>query len=298
MSTLLRLSCVVVLAGSIQVGASPSETPDYWSHIQSLAEPDTPEQNLELIHYVKSLTPDELLTAARQGCVAGRNKPSLTLEWERAAAAQSNALLCFEFYFSALVDDEGGGNLLNVMTPKLINMCGDQGEALCLRCAIVARIASSPNTTFTSKLRAYVDAHLDEVDAILNKILGDPRQNALLRQEAMHALSSLLGRQVGAVCRLDPNVREMRKHTNKALNVGELVRSGELALSEDTIKALKPIAARIRANVKLLGAILADKDKEPESLRKHARRKLEAYHRSALTQLDDEIAQALQEAGE
>ena len=111
-----------------------------------------------------------------------------------------------------------------------------------------------------------------------------------------------LGRRAGEIIDSDENVRavlnEKRKHSDHVVFPSELVRSGEAALTEETLKALEPIEARIRAYIKLLGTILADEENEPEDLRKQARRRLEGYRDSALSGIDDEVEKALRQTAD
>lgn len=271
--------------------------PDFWRSIQSLAQSDTPEQNRELLNYVKSLTPKELMVAARQGCIAGENKPKLTLDWERKAAAESNALLCLEAYFGILCQDEERKQDCEEMATQVMKLLPDRDELICLRRAIVKRISYSENTRFQLAMMHYAARHPREVDGILGPIIKNRHEESDLRREAMSALSRGIHKQARAICRSDPNVRgaieEKRKHTNKLVRVSELIRAGEVTLTEETLKALEPIAARIFANVKLLGALIADEANEPADLRKQAKRTLEGYLRSPLTQVDDDIEKAL-----
>ena len=57
----------------------------------------------------------------------------------------------------------------------------------------------------------------------------------------------------------------------------ELVRSGEVTLTEETMNALALVEGRTVAYVKLLSAILADKRNEPVDLWMQAKRTLEGY---------------------
>lgn len=293
MATFSRIVWVLALTVLAQVQGSARQDVNLWNMIESLVEQGTPHGNPQLVEYLQSLTAEEMLTAARQGCDAGVNKPKLTLEWERAAAAGSNALLCLEYYFDK-------SDTIDADAIRLLDIARDTQESPWLRRAIIVRMAGgSEGSRFANKFHPYVAAHVPEVDAILSKIIAGKRENALLRREAMDALGSVLRNQVRVVWNSDPDVRqaimEKRKHTNKVVRVSELIRSGEVTLTENTIKTLKPIEERLRAYVKLLGAILADTDNEPEDLRKHATRKLETYLSSALTGIDDDVEKALQE---
>jgi predicted transcriptional regulator len=134
---------------------------------------------------------------------------------------------------------------------------------------------------------------------MLNRIVKDRTESAVFRGDAIDALAWALGEELSAICKSDANVREAireeEKQTDNVVNVSQLVRSGEVNLTDDTIKAWKPTEARIRAYIELLGTILADEENEPEELRKEARRRLEGYRKSALTGIDDDVDEALRQ---
>ena len=299
-----RVSQVLAVLAIIQAQGSQRQTLAAWERFRSLAAPplaeQTPELKEELFAYVRSLFPEDVLTAAREGCIAGENKPKLTLDWERKAAAGSNALLCLEIYFGVLFQDEGRKQACEEMAGKVVKLVADRDEIICLRRAVVMRLSYSEKTPFQLALMDYPAAHPRKVDAILGAIIKRQDEEADLRREAISALKRGIHRQVRSICRSDLNVREAirekRKQTDKVVNVSQLVRSGEVTLTDETVKALEPIGGRIRANVKLLGAILADEENAPEDLRKEARDTLEGYRKSALAGIDDEVEKALQES--
>ncbi len=302
MSAFMVVASVLALSG---LGTGQDEfraRGDFWSSIHSLAQSDTPEQNRELLNYVRSLTPEELVAAARQGCIAGENKPKLTMDWERKAAAESNALLCLEIYFEVLSQDEERKQDCEEMAETVMELLADRDQLICLRRAIVSRISYSETTAFQLAMMRYAARHPRQVDEVLGAIIENRHEESDLREEAISAVSRGIHKQVRTICRSDPNVREAievkRKHTNKLIRVSELIRAGEVTLTDETLKALKPIAARILANLRLLGPILADAENEPPDLRKQARRTLEGYRKSALTGIDDEVEKALRGAAD
>lgn len=305
MNTLVTLSWVLMIPGWADMqGHPPTDNLEHWNRFRLLAAPseDTRELHQKLVNYVKSLTPEELLTTAREGCVAGTNKPGLRLDWERQAAAESNALLCLEIYYDINGPGEDGRRRLNTLTDALIAIAGDKEESVCLRRAIMVRMFDTPKSWFQHMLHTYVDAHRLEVRTMLEKTLTDQGENVALRKQAAENLTRQLAKESSKIINADPNVREAleekRRHTNHVLCPSELVRSGEVTLTEETMKALAPVEARTIAYVKLLGAIVADERNEPEDLRKNAKRRLEGYRKSALTGIDVEVEKALRGGSE
>ena len=306
MIVLGRVTQVLAVLAIIQAQGSQRQTLDAWERFRSLAAPPLAEQTLELkeelFAYVRSLSPEDVLMAAREGCIAGENKPKLTRDWERKAAAESNALLCLEIYFEVLSQDEERNQDCEEMAKTVMKLLTDRDELICLRRAIVKRISYTENTRFQLAMMHYAARHPREVDATLGILIKDQDEEIDLRKEAVAAVGRGIHMQARTIYHSDPNVRdaikERHKHSNNLVDVSKLIRSGEVTFTEETLKALEPVEARILANVKLLGAILVDEKNEPGNLRRQARRWLEGYRQLALIGIDDEVEKALQQAAD
>lgn len=302
MTAFPRLVCTFLIVGCGGLQASAKTGEATWRQIKTLAEKGTAHGNPDLLAYMNSLTPEDVIVAARVGCAEGARNTRLTLQSERRVAGQSNALMCFEFYFEAVRGDDNRNDNLNTVIEKLVDMLDDKVESSCLRGAVLVRLSTSRNTLFADSLHKYVHAKLAHVTIVLNSIVKDRTGSALFRCDAIRALVWALGEEVSAIYRSDPNVREILKEkgkdTNNVVDVSGLVRCGEVSLTEETLRALNPFKEQIRQLVEILGTILADEKNEPGDLRKQARRTLEGYRKSALAGIDDEVEKALQRAAD
>ena len=299
------VSQVLMVVALVPLDDGSPQRLDAWERFRSLAAPppamQTAELKQELFAYIKSLTSEDLFIVARQGCAAGENNPRLRLDWERKAAAESNALLCLEIYFEMFFQGDKWRQECGELAGKLAKRVADREECSCLRRAILKRISYSDSTRFQVAMMDYAAVHVSEVDRLLATIIKDQGEETELRKEAISAIKRAIHKQVRTICHSDSNVRkaieENRRHTDAPVNVSELVRSGEAAFTQQTMDALEPVAERMRTNVKLLSEIVAQRDRS-EKLRDEARRALESYRRLAVTQLDQEIDKALQQGGE
>ncbi len=300
MDIFLRAACALIVAAVVQAAPPGNGEPVYWSEIDSLVQQSSPQGAPRVLAYMRLLEPDELVTAARQGCLAGENKPGLASDHDVAAAAESNALMCFEFYYEALRDDERGAARLSLLTKKLIDIVGDEDECLCLRRALAARLSTSPNTVFAKALLGYAGENLDTTVAILNRIVSKPDENARLREQAVAAIGSLLHERVSEICRSDANMRralaEKREHSSDVVRAGDLLRSGEVTLTESSTSALKLVNERVLIYLTLLSEILANEEDHPERLVREAMRRLDSFRSSEAAALDGRIEEILQQS--
>ena len=291
MTGCLRGVCVLLLAGCALADKPPEAHSTIWRDIRALAARGTAQGNPELVAYLKSLTAEEMLLAARQACEEAANRPIAPNEVPREGAAEVYVGLCLHYYFDRIAVDPGAQILLAVVR--------DIEDSALLRSGILARMGDSPETESEQTLQRYMEMHRPELDAILTKILGDRNDDPIVRAEVIGTLTWLLTEQTRKIILADANRHAIWEQTHEVVPVGRLMRSGELTLTEESLKALEPLEARALTYVKLLGAILADEKNEPEELRKRARRALERrYKRLPFPDLDKEIDKALQQPSE
>ena len=235
-----------------------------------------------------------MITAARQACREVEDDPEEHHDAPAWAAAEMSVMLCLHHYFEKVNVSEGSGILLRIV--------GNESECSLFRRAIVAYMYGKPKTRFQQTFQTYTEAHRSEVYDMLVAILMNSRDDVVVRDEVIESLGRQIGKQAREIIESDENVREgvreKRRHTDNAIFVNELIRTDDIALTEETVEKLKPVEARVLAYVKLLGTILGNDKNEPEELRKHARRRLEAYRRSVLRGIDAEVEKALASAGE
>lgn len=60
----------VVLSAAVLLSGSPNRGKEIWSRIESIAEKSHSRNDPEIIEYLRSLSPEEIFAAARQGCDA------------------------------------------------------------------------------------------------------------------------------------------------------------------------------------------------------------------------------------
>ena len=230
--------------------------------------------NPGLVRYVETLTREQLLIAARQGCEAVVNDPRYTEDWERTAAAASNAAECVIYYLDKAETGEHFQALLDIV--------GDETEPPGLREAVIGQMTVTPHTAGIVAFQAYVEPREDVVYALLYRIIDDREEAARLRRQASGSLSRMLGKRYSTALLADANLRAAKQTATKAVRSMELVRSGAVTLEESTVHALEPVEALIYEDAERMGRILACPEEEPEFLRQHAQRVLQGYERLPL----------------
>lgn len=290
----VKIGCAILLIGSAQYSRDPQDGVAICRKIQSFVHDTHSRKDPRLVEYLKSLRPEEALAAARYACAETANNPEfqeLPAE-SRSIGAAKSALLCLSYFFHNCESIKTGGDML-------VKVAADKREHPSLRLAIVASMTGGTSRrypAFIESLGAFVEAHEKDVNSLLTKVAMDKQENVFLRSETIQIISGRLGKKGRSICMSDPNVQEAinekRKQTDEVVSVEQLVRSGEVTLTEETVKALNPVVEGVRANVKLLAEIIADEN-EPAHLRKQPKSTLESYRRSPLTQVDDEIDKAL-----
>lgn len=293
MSNLAGLTWLLVLLTSEPRAGAEVARAEPWGRVLSLMEQGTPDGNAERVGFLKSLGRDEMLLCARQACAEVTSLAGEMRDMPPADVAEIYVLTCLHYYFEKVDRDEGANILLGIVS--------DRAESGFLRRALISRMWNR-DEPFDGEFQAYLKTEEPRLTGLLTGIVNDRKEQLFIRMAAMDCLGVRLGRQVNRIIRSDPHVRdvvkEKRKHSDHVVSTNVLVRSGEVSLAEETVRALKPIEARMRAYIEVLGAILGDEANEPEDLRKHARHRLEGCRRSAITALDNEVDRTLQRTGE
>ena len=288
----LGFLCLIPLSGAVQSNRCCQVIAEPWGRIRSFLEQDTGRVDPLFAEYLESLTTEDMLLAARQACEEVRREAGEMRDMPSEAVAELYVMVCLHQYFAKTDRDKGGAALLKIVS--------DRTELPFLRRALISRMWER-DEEFDAEFQTYVTNNEAQVTGVLTNTLKGP-DDPLVRTMALRCLGVRLGRQVSEIIRTDPDMAkvliERRKHTNKVIHAAELVRSGEVTLTEDTMKALAPVEARTVTYVKVLGAILAGEGNEPEELRRQAKRMLEGYRKSALTGIDDEVEKALVGGGE
>jgi len=273
MTLVAALACLFSLAPGLSAPQTPE---DLWDRYRTLAATGTAHANPELEAFLKSLTPEQMLAAARHGCDEAE---VIDDPYGRAAACASAIVAFLSNYFDNSPSEEEGAR-------ALLQIIANDAESPWLRYGVVACLSLSKGVEFGNTFRHFAIVQIEQVQALLSKIIADPAENHLLRAQAIQALSSMITDQARAVYNNDPNVRAENRRTGQVVHVGRMVRAGELQLAPETVNAMKPIEERLLDNARLLGQIAADQN-EDEHVRKHARRALEGYRDQPLERSEE-----------
>lgn len=272
-SPYLMCGCVLLIHVTGTNLGSPRDATDVWTQIRSFDNP--PEGNPDLIAFLKSLSPAQMLTAARQ---ASDEAAKFASDGERAAAGDFNVIFCLEYYFENSADRD-------MAAQRLLAIVSDKTESPWFRRAILVAISSGRKTSFLDSLISYVTGRMPAFTEALEGVLTDPQENPWVRRAGIESMHSLISEQARVVYMSDSNVLALNRRTGRAVAVGEMVRSGELTLTDRTKKALEPIETRVHANAELLGQILGNED-ESKELRLAAKRALKGYLRLPLNNFE------------
>ena len=288
MNIVLAFTWFLMVPGCVASTQPDGTATGTWERIRSLVAKGTAD-NPELMTHLKSLRAQEMLTAAREACESIATQAHLKWDAPPEGAAEMAVMLCLHYYFEKTDREQGGSALLKVVA--------NRGESPFLRRALISRMHER-DEPFDAEFQACVQSNKANVTALLTRILKDKEEPWLVREESMDYLAHQITTEVGKIIRGDPNAHAAWERTHTFAFVGKMLRSGELTLTEDTLKALKPLEERTIAYARLLGTILADEENEPEELRKQVKRRLEGYRESPLTGIDGEVERALRETGE
>lgn len=219
-----------------------------WNHIQQLVkEYDTPQGNPQLETYLKGLTPDQMLQAAREySQYAERKIPAKN--W---AEAVMDVMLTLTFYGTeqgGLADDR-----LNV----LLKCITDGNENQFFRESLIRLLRQRYWEQMTDDQRRQ---SRQSFLAVLSDKKAPERLRVLSCRELAHATAENHRRVIIS----DKNVRPLRRDTQKWRKVDDLVRKGEVRLEPETRKALKAINDEIAAVTPALTALSQDAAETPE----------------------------------
>jgi len=293
------LSLVAVpLAG----GASgpPQHDLGLWEKFRAMAAPEVEDQSAELaeemVRYVRALSPDDLLSTARQGCVAGAHKKGLTQDWEKQAAAESNAALCLEVYFAINARQGDSGQQLQSVLSALVRIVGDPKEDPCLRRIVLKRLAYSRKTAFQDAMTTLVAAHVARIGGILVSLAGNEDEAPALRQASVNALQRAVDVRIDNLIRQDDAVIEEMKELRSGDRMhGNLPRpaAGRAALSRRTRGSLAEVDTLVQQGLETLAQIAA-RPNASVGLRKAVAQAVDSWSRHWA--LSDDTAMKVMEA--
>jgi len=220
---------------------------NYWSHIQELSKRSTPQGNPQLETYLKSLTPSEMLQAARQYSQYAEKQFSEE-NWEQALVDVDLALAFYGTEQGGLADDRLDG-LLKCLT--------DENESRFLRESLARLLRQRYWKHMT-------DTQRKKCKDIFFTVLVDKKAHGPLRALTCRELSLAIAENHRDIILSDKNVRALRNDKDKWWNLDDLVRKGEVRLDPETRKALKTLQGEIEKITPTLTALSQDAAESPE----------------------------------
>lgn len=235
---------------------------NYWNHIQQLVkEYDTPQGNPQLETYLKGLTPDQMLQAAREYSQYAEKK-FLAENW---AEAVMDAMLALTFYGT----EQGG--LANDRLNVLLKCITDENENQFFRESLIQILRQRFWEQMTDDQRG--QSRLRFL-AVLSDKKAPERLRVLSCRELAHATNEHYRRVIIS----DKNVRPLRSDKQKWQRVDDLIRTGEVRLESETRKALNALRDEIANITPTLTALSKDAAESTE---------VKDCARSALKTFDD-----------
>jgi len=269
-----KFCCLALLVTSSQYLDGAADGAAIVRRIQSFTNETHSRSDPRLVEYLKSLTPQESLSAARYACAEADRNPEfqeLPAQKRSVGTAQA-ALLCLSYFFERCDSVEAGGDMLR-------SVAADRSEHPGLRRAIIASMDAGIGGKFPhflENINSYATAHEAKVAELLDRITKDKDDDLFVRSEAIRTYATRLRNKGRSICMSDPSAIALSGGSKTPLRLGDLVRSGELRLSEETWHALTPIDERAVAHASDLAKIALDPE-EPADLRQQVRQTVEQY---------------------
>lgn len=205
---------------------------NYWVHIQQLVEKyDAPQGNPQLEAYLKGLTPDQMVQAAREYSQYAEEK----FPTENWAEALMDVGLTLAFY------ETEQGRLSEDRLSILLKCIANADENPFLRESLVRLLRQRYWAQMTAGQRQQ-SRHLF-LEEVSDKT-APVRLRVLSCQQLVQAMSEAHRR----IIILDKNVRPLRADKQKWMRLNDLLKKGEIPLEPDTRIALKAIDDEI-ANI-------------------------------------------------
>ncbi|MBN2024186.1 MAG: hypothetical protein JW809_15490 [Pirellulales bacterium] len=260
---------LIILAAGCMV-ARASDDGEHWTKIATLAKNSTPEGAAELRQYLKSLTREQMLAAARQysGTVAN------TLPERDWGPAVANIGLALAYY-----GDENGG-LSDASLDRLLAFVADSEETAFFRFAMADVIGGEFGSHLTSE-------QTDRVLVAFTTALRDSQTPAMVRDKCCRSLRGMLQGGYRMVIYSDPAVREVRRTSmERWRDILSLIDRGEVALSAESREQLAVWRRRVHDFRKTLSDVSRNKQ-EATSLRTLAELCLQSTARLPLLNGDE-----------
>lgn len=230
---------------------------DPWGSIQELMKQDTPQGNPQLETYLRSLTPADMIEAARQ-YAAQEAKKVPEAQWAEASMGVGLVLAYFGTDKGALPDDR---------LDTILKCIGDGGEGPFFRESLARALGGSYWKQLTAKQR-------EESKQCLAKVLVDRKAAPRLRAYSCRALGLPIAEEYRSVVLGDGNVRALGK--DKRQNLDALIRAGDVRLTTETLTSLQKVRKEVDTMTVTFSSLRRD-DNEPKEVRDQAKVVLDAF---------------------
>ncbi len=240
--TIRLLMYIIMLAPFLAYAES-----NYWGRIEELSKLNTPQGNPALERYLRSLTPEQTLQAAREYCDQYQAKYTED-QWAQAGAAVGIIM--------AIYGDEKGGLDDKKLAPVL-KIITDVKEGLFFR------------ETLTRLLRQRYWVELTDIQRkqgreALFSVLTDKTSSRHFRSLTCREIELALAEDYRRIIHADKNVRPLRGDKAKGKNLNNIIQPGEVRLDLETRKALKTLKGEIEKITPTLTALSKDATESPE----------------------------------
>ena len=294
MIALTTSTCVCLMMFPASAQQSACEENQVWNRFREIAEVRPGDGRKKLAEYLKSLTLEEMLGAARCACEEASTDVRLLQGPDelRAKAGVKGAIRCLEYAFE--------GSDVDSVARKLLATAADPREHPWLRIAIVGTTNGFSRHELGKGLSTYARGHWREVVELQRTILATNQGDIYLRRETIESLAGVLRDQFWKACDSDPNIlgalKDVKEHGHKLTQIIQLVESGSVELDQSTLEDLAPVLSKIDESIRLFASIAVAAEDEPEEVRERAIQTLDRYRRLRVLELDKKIDNALDAA--
>lgn len=218
-----------------------------WTRIEELSQHDTPQGNPQLENYLKTLTRQQMLEAARECCKKAEARVPQE-RWEEGVLPVSLAL--------AFYGDEEG-KLSDGALNQLLDCIASENEGLLFRETVLSLLRQKYWEQMT-------DVQRRQCKQRFIVVLSDQSMPARLRALSCRELSLAIAENYRSIIISDKNVRPLRDDKTKWSNLNNLIRSGEIQLDPETHNELKLLSTEIEDITPTIDALSQDAAESPE----------------------------------
>lgn len=218
-----------------------------WTRIEELSRYETPQGNPQLEAYLKTLTRQQMLEAARECCAKAEQRVPRE-RWEEGVLPVGIALW---FYGDA----EGG--LPDDALNQLLDCIVSEKEGQLFRESLVGLL----------RQRYWEQMNDDQRKQSRQRFaafLSGKKASARLRALVCRELELAMAQDYRRIIYSDDNVRRLRNDKEKWRNLNDLIRKGEVRLDPETRKSMKTLRGEMEKITPTLTALSQDAAESPE----------------------------------